>query len=348
MISHVPHRSLNPIHIILLSILLLMAIAPDQLRVKNNEVDIQAYPIDQRSYLHLPRGSPHNLPSVTIEANPQTFKMRGMYGGNGDKKHLGGFVKIDMYTISPKVWKDMVNYFGVKSIMDVGCGRGISTSWFVFHGVESLCIEGSHDATSQTMLPDPALQIVEHDFSRGPWWPAEGKTYDAVWSVEFLEHVGRNFHQNYIPLFRKAALIFVTHSDKEGWHHVEVHDDTWWISKMQLYGFVYSEELTRRVRNLATEEKNQQIKTFSPTGQPFNARYVEKTMLVFLNPLVGSLPQHSHLFAEDGCSDGVNRSRPCAVHPKSEETSLPSEFQRLVITEEMEEKWSSHVREHLA
>lgn len=77
-------------------------------------------------------------------------------------------------------------------------------------------MEGSHDAVEHTLLPDPVSQIVEHDFSRGPYWPEE--TYDAVWSVEFLEHVGRNFQHNYIQAFRKSALIFVSHSHWGGWY----------------------------------------------------------------------------------------------------------------------------------
>lgn len=68
---------------------------------------------------------------------------------------------------------------GVHSLMDVGCGRGISTSWFAFHGADVLCVEGSHDAFENSVLPDPNSQMVEHDFSRGPWWPE--KTYDAIW-----------------------------------------------------------------------------------------------------------------------------------------------------------------------
>jgi len=86
-------------------------------------------------------------------------------------------------------------------------------------------LEGSHYAVLKTVLPHPAKQIVEHDFSRGPWWPTD--TYDAVWCVEFLEHVGRNYHHNYFSAFRKSALIFATHSNWGGWHHVEVHNDDW-------------------------------------------------------------------------------------------------------------------------
>lgn len=128
------------------------------------------------------------IAAVALPSIPATKMDReSRYGGRGDKPHLGGFVDIDTHGISPATWTYMVETLGVKSVLDVGCGRGISTSWFVMHGIDALCVEGSHDAREQTMLPDPNKQIVEHDFSRGPWWPA--KTYDAIWCVEFLEHV---------------------------------------------------------------------------------------------------------------------------------------------------------------
>ena len=71
---------------------------------------------------------------------------RNIYGGSGDKKHLGGFTEIDVHGISPSVWKHMIQKINVKSLLDVGCGRGISTLWFLKHGVDILCAEGSHDA----------------------------------------------------------------------------------------------------------------------------------------------------------------------------------------------------------
>ncbi len=70
----------------------------------------------------------------------------------------------------------------------------------------------------QSIIPKEI--VTEHDFSRGPWWPE--RTVDAVWCVEFTEHVGRNFQPNYLTAFRKAALIFVTHSNWGGWHHVSL------------------------------------------------------------------------------------------------------------------------------
>ena len=80
----------------------------------------------------------------------------------------------------------MIEQIGVQSVVDVGCGRGTSTLFFEKHGLDVVGVDGSHDAIVNTIMPRE--KVVEHDFSRGPWWP--GKTYDAVWSVEFLEHVG--------------------------------------------------------------------------------------------------------------------------------------------------------------
>ena len=162
----------------------------------------------------VPIGQAINLPSVRQEdtAEDEKRKVHGtVYGGKGDKKHLGGFTEIDMQGISPAVWKHVVEKWTVQSVLDVGCGRGTSTSWFYTHGLRTQCVEGSHDAIEQSMLPDKSL-IVEHDFSRGPWWPKD--TFDAVWSVEFLEHVNVQFHYNYISTFRKAAILLVTSS---GW-----------------------------------------------------------------------------------------------------------------------------------
>jgi hypothetical protein len=133
--------------------------------------------------LEIPRGQAKALPSVRV-AEAIDRRIGGgkdTYGGSGDKPHLGGFTDIDTQGISPWAWRWMVQRLNIKSVLDVGCGRGISTTWFLFHGLDILCVEGSSDAREKTMLPDPDTQMVLHDFSRGPWWPA--RTFDAVWCV---------------------------------------------------------------------------------------------------------------------------------------------------------------------
>lgn len=299
--------------------------------------------------LDFERGPAAALPSIRVSKEEEDAINRGHYGGAGDRKHLGGFTEIDLFGISPAIWKNMISYFGIKSLLDVGCGRGISTSWFALHGVDALCVEGSHDAVTKTMLPDPQRQIVEHDFSRGPWWPPH--TVDAVWSVEFLEHVGRNFHHNYLPAFRKAALLFVTHSQWGGFHHVEVHNERWWLSKFEAYGFRYSADLTSMVRRIGLKEQMKKIP--SMTGEPYNAQHLWNKLIVFINPAVAALPEHVHLFAEHGCyhnrsGDNIGH-RECGTGGRAGkgESVLPKSFYPLTLTDDMDKAWEDLIKKNI-
>ena len=88
--------------------------------------------------------SPPPLPSVRIhgEIEKSASKLRKFYGGSGDKLHLGGFKDYDRMGASNNTWNYMMGPLGVKSLLDVGCGRGISTSYFLEKGAKVLCVEG--------------------------------------------------------------------------------------------------------------------------------------------------------------------------------------------------------------
>ncbi len=58
----------------------------------------------------------------------------------------------------------MMGNLAIRSLIDVGCGKGVSTNYFRKLGADVLCVEGSHDAVMQSLLP--AKNIVEHDFSQ--------------------------------------------------------------------------------------------------------------------------------------------------------------------------------------
>lgn len=240
------------------------------------------------------------------------------YGGKGDRPHLGGFTyKFDMEGISTNLWNFMFSEVAVKSVVDLGCGMGVSSSYFLSQGVDVLCVEGSSDAISRSFMPKD--RIVEHDFSLGPWWPST--TYDAVWSVEFVEHVGRHYMDNYMPIFKKAALIFVTSSGNGGWHHVEVHDKWWWRGRMAAEGFIFLNDLTKQVRkHPSAKDKNHQNET---------GMHLIHGMDVFINPRVASLPQHKHLFGGNGCFadavDNQNGGKPCLAEDK-----LPASYEALL------------------
>ena len=58
--------------------------------------------------------------------NDQMFNTyASFYGGKGDKAHLGGFTSFDPSGVSPTLWSHMISYLGIRSLLDLGCGRGI-------------------------------------------------------------------------------------------------------------------------------------------------------------------------------------------------------------------------------
>ena len=130
----------------------------------------------------------------------------GIYGGEADKPHLGGFVDVsvqggfDRDGLSPRLWRYMLSNWTVHSVIDVGCGRGATSLWFHLQDARVRCVEGSSEAVRQSLLPRGI--ITQHDFTAGPYVPDE--TYDMAWSVEFLEHVRSDKMNNYIATLRKA------------------------------------------------------------------------------------------------------------------------------------------------
>ena len=247
--------------------------------------------------------SPKALPPVEVTK----VKTNSIYDGAGvDPSHIGGSTVNDTMGQSPALWNHLLKNVNVRSVIDVGCGRGISTKWFLDHGADVLCVEGGSDAIKHSHLPRD--KIVQHDFSRGPWWPE--KTFDLAWSVEVMEHIGRNFAKNYLPLFKRAAIVFITFSRWGGHHHVEVRPDWWWISRFEAAGFVHSPAMTQRWKSKVSAPARS---FFSPDslGDRFNSQHLRINGLAFINPAVASRYEHAHLFGGPGCWGNGNQNVLC-------------------------------------
>lgn len=87
--------------------------------------------------------SPPNKPSVllTPEEEAKMAKERSIYGGKYDKPHLGGFTEYDSSGVSHNTFNFMIGGLAIKSLVDVGCGKGVSTKYFYDKGVKVLCVE---------------------------------------------------------------------------------------------------------------------------------------------------------------------------------------------------------------
>eukprot|EP01084_Bolivina_argentea_P159517 277804_1 len=212
---------------------------------------------------------------------------RHNYGGSDtviDAKHLGGFFPNDTNSYEPQMWEWAIHKFNIKSVLDVGCGMGYSSLFFVKHPkIERvLCVEGSSDAINRSLV---SAFTVQHDYTLGPYWPVE--TYDMVWCVEFLEHVDEKYMDYYMATFKKAKYIFVTGAVLGGWHHVNMKKPKYWINVFTSYGFVYLDDITHEARsncpNRAWQLKYSYHDT-KTTGDRKNP-YFLRTGLVFFNSL---------------------------------------------------------------
>jgi cyclopropane fatty-acyl-phospholipid synthase-like methyltransferase len=191
-------------------------------------------------------------------------------------EHLGGFSKEDttgdVATYHPILWKYMIDTYNIKSLLDIGCGMGISTKFFHDNGCSVQAIEGHPFCIENSKMKD---YILHHDYSHG-----ESNligTYDLCWSCEFVEHVEEKYSENFIKNFAQAKIVMITHATpgQGGWHHVNCQPASYWIEKLAKHGLIYDEKMTEETRKIAESD----WKLYSPG---YKSHYVDKG-LVFKN-----------------------------------------------------------------
>ena len=81
--------------------------------------------------------------------------------------------------------------------------------------------------------------------------------FDLVWCCEFVEHVEKEYEDNWMSLMQKGKYVFVTYSEpgKPGHHHVNCEPLQYWIELFDKYGFDYREDLTKKSKELSTMKR---------------------------------------------------------------------------------------------
>jgi SAM-dependent methyltransferase len=172
--------------------------------------------------------------------------------------HLGGYIHGgDPGTWCPYLWSWVVKEFQIQSVLDIGCGEGRSTKFFHDLGCEVLGVDGCEQAIHDSVIPE---HVVLHDFCEGPFVPE--RSFDLIWSCEFLEHVGEEYVPNILGTFAHAAkVILATHAFPErksrarskrhhGHHHVNCRPSSYWIRHIEGAGFECQVAGTRRARTM--------------------------------------------------------------------------------------------------
>lgn len=114
---------------------------------------------------------------------------------------------------------------------------------------------------------DPDLKkrdyIFPWDFTKGVP-PLSNFTWDLGWSVEFLEHVEKQYIPNYMEVFQKCRYVVCT-AAPPGWgghHHVNEQDYLYWIDKFRRYGFQFDNPMTQEMRKYSTMQEHSKGSSF--------------------------------------------------------------------------------------
>jgi SAM-dependent methyltransferase len=146
----------------------------------------------------------------------------------------------------------VLDYFwnlNCRRLIDVGCGPGGQVKLAIKKGWTAFGIDGDH--TINFDFPYELIDFTKKQFSTN-------EKYDLAWCIEFLEHVDEKYIKNYMPAFKSAKYIVITHAlpGEPGHHHVNCQTSDYWKSIFSLYNLTYDEQLTMQVRQCSTMERD--------------------------------------------------------------------------------------------
>lgn len=182
--------------------------------------------------------------------------------------HLGGYVRGgDPGTWCPHLWRWIVKAFDIHSVLDVGCGEGQSTRFFHKLGCEATGVDGCRQAIVDSVIPEHAAL---HDFCDGPFRCT--RSFDLVWSCEFVEHVDEEFLPHILSTFALSRkVVAITHAfpgQESGHHHVNCRPSRYWIDHIERLGFTCLVGGTRQARQVTLADHHR-INHFARGGLLF-------------------------------------------------------------------------------
>lgn len=143
--------------------------------------------------------------------------------------------------------------FGIKSVLDVGCGRGIWVREWRNDGVaDVLGVDG--DYVDKGRLAIPADRFAERDVSR-PF--SLGRRFDLVESLEVGEHIPEGRADTFIAnLVEHGDVILFSAAvpGQGGEFHVNEQPHAYWRGKFAAHGFRTFDWLRPRISHLVAIE----------------------------------------------------------------------------------------------
>jgi 2-polyprenyl-3-methyl-5-hydroxy-6-metoxy-1,4-benzoquinol methylase len=159
--------------------------------------------------------------------------------------HLGGNITGgDSATHEPTVWAALIQKYGIKTMLDVGCTEGQAVRYFENSNVRAIGFDG----ISQNIERAPSSCFV-HDLTRQPL----RRVVDLVWCAEVVEHIDERYMDDLLETLSSGRIIAMTFAEKgkSGFHHVNCQHQQYWIDALDIAGYTFNAEVTANMRALA-------------------------------------------------------------------------------------------------
>jgi hypothetical protein len=234
----------------------------------NSEINclLHNYGVNDIKIIHLMGIYAFIRPLFMKYLNYLTFiKNKSHYLVDEQNPHLGGSIEGgDSGTWAPELWNFLIDDLSIKSMIDVGCGEGLTIGQFKNRNVEGLGVEGLQESINRSKVKEC---IIKHDYTKGP--VKIDKLYDFCWSCEFVEHVDEEYAMNFIDTFKNAKYLAMTHAfpNQPGHHHVNCQNSEYWIKLLEENNFKYNNDYTLKLRNMTNN----------------NAVHIKSSLLFFEN-----------------------------------------------------------------
>lgn len=141
--------------------------------------------------------------------------------------------------------KEILEEYNLRTILDVGCGRGFVVRHLRNLGYEAEGCEYGKETVELSVCNSIYVDLTEV-------LPYNDNSFDIVLCAGVLSHLPKENTENAIKeLYRVTKKILITNiltipSDDQ-WYHINVVPKTWWLPLFKKQGFIYNKDLTKKI-----------------------------------------------------------------------------------------------------
>ena len=154
--------------------------------------------------------------------------------------------ELQMCSLFPqKVLDIIIKEKRYKTVLDVGCGTGVSLKYLLKHGIDAVGVENSKIAISHSEVKD---KIIKYNLNKEL---NLNRRFDCVWSFEVIEHIHPKYEANFLrSLVNHSSTIIISGArpGQGGYGHFNEQEPEYWILKFKELNYEIDQNFSQELR----------------------------------------------------------------------------------------------------